>query len=108
MKMIFRIIFLLVIVNCQLFGQIISGKITFERKVNLYKKLKGDWVKDYIKETDKIKIEYFDLYFNDTISLFKPQETELRDNMEWATSKNVVYQNFNKNNRYVILRPKNI
>ena len=101
--MIFRIVFIFLFVFCgQLIGQITSGKITFERKTNLYKKLKGDWVKEYIKEVDKIKIDYFELYFNDTISFFKPQESELRENMEWATSKNVVYQNFNKSNRYVI------
>jgi len=40
-------------------AQITSGKITFERKTNLYKKFKkwGD-VQDWIKESDKIKIDY--------------------------------------------------
>jgi len=99
--MIFRIIFLCFL-SQQIIAQITCGKITFERKTNLYKKLKGDWVKEYIKEVDKIKIDYFELYFNDTISFFKPQESELRENMEWATSKNSVYQNFNINQRYVI------
>lgn len=83
-------------------AQIHSGKITFERKTNLYKKFKGDDVSRWLKEEDKIKIDYFEFYFNDTCSLFKPQESELRDNMEWATAKNTVYQNLNTNKRYVI------
>ncbi|MCE3259855.1 MAG: hypothetical protein K0S12_1496 [Bacteroidetes bacterium] len=83
-------------------AQIHSGKITYERKTNLYKKLKGNDVKRWLKEEDKIKIEYFELYFNDTTSLFKPQESELREQMEWATSKNTVYQDFNAKTRYMI------
>lgn len=82
-------------------SQITAAKITFERKTNLYKKLKGN-VENWLKEEDKIKLEYFELYINDTCSLFKPQESELRENMSWATSKNTVLQNFNSNNRYLI------
>jgi GLPGLI family protein len=82
-------------------SQITAAKITFERKTNLYKKLKGN-VENWLKEEDKIKLEYFELYVNDTCSLFKPQESELRETMSWATSKNTVLQNFNSNNRYLI------
>jgi GLPGLI family protein len=83
-------------------SQISSAKITYERKTNLYKKMKGDNVKNWIKEADKIKIDYFELYFNDTCSAFKPQESELKENMGWATQKNTVYQNFNTGKRYLI------
>ncbi|MBA3663708.1 MAG: GLPGLI family protein [Bacteroidetes bacterium] len=83
-------------------AQIRSGKITFERKTNLYKKFKGDDVSRWLKEEDKIKIDFFELTFNDTCSLFKPQESELRETMEWATAKNTVYQNFNTGTRYLI------
>lgn len=93
---------LLFFVTVNIPAQITAGKITFERKTNLYKKFKNDEVKNWIKEEDKIKIDFFELYFNDSISLFKPQESELRENMEWATSKNTVYQNFNKGTRYII------
>lgn len=82
-------------------AQITSAKITFERKTNLYKKLKGN-VENWLKEEDKIKIDYFELYINDTCSLFKPQESDLKENMSWATSKNTVLQNFKLNTRYVI------
>jgi len=84
------------------YSQISSAKITFERKTNLYKKFKGDDVTRWLKEEDKIKLDYFELIFNDTCSLFKPVESELKENLEWATSKNTVYQNFNTQKRYLI------
>lgn len=83
-------------------SQITSAKITFERKTNLYKKFKDENTKRWIKEEEKIKMDYFELYITDTMSVFKPQESELRENMSWTTSKNTVYQNFNTNKRYVI------
>lgn len=75
-------------------AQITSGKITYERKTNLYKKFKnnGD-VKEWLKEEDKNKIDIFELYFNDSLSVFMPQESDLVERMSWATTKNVVYQN---------------
>lgn len=75
-------------------SQITSGKITYERKTNLYKKFKnnGD-VKEWLREEDKNKIDIFELYFNDSLSVFKPQESDLVERMSWSTTKNVVYQN---------------
>jgi GLPGLI family protein len=84
------------------FSQITSAKITFERKTNLYKKFKDENTRRWLKEEDKIKIDYFELFITDTMSVFKPQDNELRENNSWATSKNTVYQNFNSNKRYVI------
>lgn len=82
--------------------QISNAKITFERKTNLYKKYKNDDVKSWMKEEDKTKLEYFELYVTDTFSLFKPKESELRENFSWATSKNTVYQDLQNNSRYMI------
>jgi len=81
-------------------AQITYGKVTYERKTNLYKSLK-EWndVKEWIKEADKIKIDDFELYFNDTMSCFKPVETDYRENFEWATSRNTTYQNKNTNTK---------
>ena len=47
-------------------SQITYGKITYERKTNLYKKFKnnGD-VKEWLKEEDKNKIDLFELYSSD-------------------------------------------
>lgn len=82
------------------FSQITSGKIVYERKTNLYKKFKnnGD-VREWLKEEDKNKIDIFELYFNDTLTIFKPEESDLVERMSWATSKNVVYQNLKSGTR---------
>ncbi len=93
--------FILTVFFISVSAQITSAKITFERKTNLYKKLKGN-VENWLKEEDKVKIDYFELFINDTCSLFKPQESDLKENMSWATSKNTVLQNFKLNTRYVI------
>jgi GLPGLI family protein len=79
------------------FSQITSGKIVFERKTNLYKKFKDDDVKEWLKPEDKSKVDMFELYFNDSLSVFIPQESDLKERMSWATSKNTVYQNFKNN-----------
>ncbi len=83
-------------------GQITSGKIVFERKTNLYKKFKDDDVKDWLKPEDKNKVDMFELYFNDSLSVFKPQESDLKERMSWATSKNTTFQNFNTNTTLAI------
>ncbi|MGZ4059175.1 MAG: GLPGLI family protein [Bacteroidia bacterium] len=83
-------------------SQITSGKIVFERKTNLYKKFKDDNVKDWLEADDKNKVDVFELYFNDSLSAFKPQESDLKERMSWATSKNSVYENFNTNSRLSI------
>jgi GLPGLI family protein len=84
-------------------SQIKSGKITYERKTNLYKKFKnnGD-VKEWLKEEDKNKLDVFELYFNDSLSVFKPQESDLVERMSWSTNKNSVYQNRITNKRLTI------
>lgn len=84
------------------FSQISSAKITFERKTNLYKKFKDENTRRWLKEEDKIKLDYFELFINDSMSVFKPQESDLREMNSWATSKNTVYQNFNTQKRYTI------
>lgn len=84
-------------------GQINYGKVTYERKTNLYKRLKH-WenVKEWIKEADKIKVDEFELFFNDTICSFRPVESEYRDNYEWATSRNETFQNTNTNTKITL------
>jgi GLPGLI family protein len=100
-KLIF-VLALLTIISAQLTAQISSGKIVYERKTNLYKKYKDDNVQNWIKEIDKIKIDVFELYFNDSLSAFKPQENDLKETYSWATAKNSVYQNFKTGSRYSI------
>lgn len=79
----------------QLVSQITSGKIVYERKTNLYKKFKNNRdIREWIKEEDKTKTDVFELYFNDSLTVFKPEESDLVEKMSWTTTKNVVYQNF--------------
>lgn len=95
-------IILLCLSVCGIQAQISSARITFERKTNLYKKYKEDNVREWIGEENKTKLEYFELLITDTCSLFKPQSSDLKEQYSWATSKNTVYQNFNRNTRYLI------
>lgn len=79
-------------------AQVTQGKIIYERKTNLFKKYKDDNnMKEWIREENKNKVDVFELYFNDSISVFKPQENDLRENFSWTTSKNTVYENFKTN-----------
>lgn len=84
-------------------AQIRGAKITYERKTNLYKKYKHEEnIQRWVKEEDKIKTEYFELFVSDTFSLFRPQESDLKELYSWATSKNTVYQDFGRRSRYLI------
>ncbi len=99
--LLFMVLFMFVVKSD--FAQITSGKIVFERKTNLYKRFKNeDWVKDWVKESDHTKVDEFELFFNDSLSVFKPLESEEKENYTWLTNKNTVYQNLKTNSRYSI------
>jgi GLPGLI family protein len=83
-------------------AQITCGKITYERKTNLYKKYKTEEIRNWIGEANKIKTDYFELSFNDSLSFFRPQESELKEEYSWATQKNTVYQNLRSNTRITL------
>lgn len=100
-KILFIVAFL-ILTGSLVQAQITSAKIIYERKTNLYKKFKAYNPEDWFKEEDKIKIDFFELYITDTASLFKPQDSDLRELNSWATSKNSVWQFPNRNNRYMI------
>lgn len=106
MKRINYIITLVLVISFNhLMAQLTAGKVVYERKTNLYKRLKH-WedVREWIKESDKIKVDEFELYFNDTISCFKPVESDVREDYEWATSKNQTCQNFKTQNKTTFKR----
>jgi GLPGLI family protein len=97
------LIFFILSFAFQMKAQITYAKITYERKTNLYKKFKKhDNIQRWVKEEDKIKIDYFELFITDSCSLFKPQESDLREYYSWATAKNTVYQFPKKSSRYMI------
>lgn len=97
-------LFLLVLIfSSTALAQITSARITYERKTNLYKRFKkNQQIQRWIKEEDKIKVDYFELFVNDTCSLFRPEENDLKENYSWTTTKNTVYQFPAQNKRYLI------
>ena len=100
-KLLFTVAFLLfsLVIN----AQITAGKITFERKTNLVKRFTDPNMIRWLGEKNKTKIDLFDLYFNDSMSLFIPQDIIGTDELSWATNKNTVYQNIKQQSRLSIL-----
>jgi GLPGLI family protein len=85
-------------------GQLVQyGKITYERRTNLYKKFDDERMRQWLKEEDKIKTDKFALYFNDSVSMFSYITPEEEDQMGWATTKNTVYANSVKDERVVFM-----
>lgn len=86
----------LLMLSSNSFSQIKAGKIIFERKTNIEKEYKdaddNEEFSDYLKKY-KIKIDSFELIFNDTLSIFKPIISDEVDELDWATSNNIVLQN---------------
>ena len=82
---------------------ITEGRILFERKTNLQKKFKNDdRVKRWLGDS-KQKIDQFELLFNDTISIFRPVYNDEPDKYKWATSQSTVVQNFNTDEKIIVL-----
>jgi GLPGLI family protein len=87
-------------------GQITSGKITFERKTNLKKKFGEDErMKRFLTEENKIRVEVFELYFDENRSSFKVVENEDEDEgfMRYTTQRNVTHQDLKKDEVLIIL-----
>ena len=81
-----------------IFGQIKSGVILYERKTNLLKKYKTPESQRWLRG-ETMKIDRFNLHFNPEKSIFMPDESTIPTKADWATSKNTVYQDFEKNER---------
>lgn len=99
MKWINIIVIFFICLSCK--AQITRVKVLYERKTNLFKKFKNERTQNWIKEENKIKADMFELIVSDSLSVFKPQETELRDQVEWATQKNTTYQNTKSKTRFL-------
>ena len=80
-----------------------EGKITYERRTNLWKQFDDEGMRKWIGEKDKIKTEKFTLFFNDSVSLFSYVTPDEEDQMSWATMKNTVYNNFVSDKRTVYM-----
>ena len=79
------------------------GKITFERKTNLEKRFTDKRMRNMINEDNKIKIDKFELLFNDTASVFRPIQEISEGRMGWMTTKNFYYQYLKDESQFIIL-----
>ncbi|MCX6275161.1 MAG: GLPGLI family protein [Bacteroidetes bacterium] len=103
MKLQIRILLSILLLSGIASAQITSGKILFERKTNLYKRFKNeDWVTNWVKESDKTKVDEFELFFNDSLASFRAKENDEKENYSWMTSKSSTYQNVPSNTTYAI------
>ena len=86
------------------FGQYSTyGKITFERKTNLEKRFQDSRMGKMINEDNKIKLDRFELLFNDTSSVFRPIRDVSEGRMGWMTTKNYYYQYLGEESQFIIL-----
>ena len=87
-------------VSAQLVKQ---GKITYERRTNLLKKFDDERMAAMFNEKNKIRIERFSLFFNDTASLFSYIVPDQEDKISWATMKNTVAQDLKNDQKTVLM-----
>ena len=80
-----------------------AGKITFERRTNLEKRFTDQRMKRFVTESNKIRIESFQLSFNDTSSYFAVVPSNQPEEMAWLTTKNAYYQNLNESSQLMML-----
>lgn len=80
-----------------------EGKILYERRTNLWKIMDDERMRSWIGEKNKIKIEEFNLYFNDTVSLYSFIPPLQPDPQSFLTIKNTIYNNFPKKERTVYI-----
>lgn len=100
-KLIYSTVFILISISS--FSQITAGKITYERKTNLMKKFTDERSKKWINESNKNVLDVFELYFNDSLSVYLPVEDPTQKGMMgMATVKNSVVQNVNSGSRLSI------
>jgi GLPGLI family protein len=84
---------------------IAKGKIEFEKKVNLHKQLDneedGSWKEMMKKAVPATKTSYFDLYFDDTRTIYKPGKEvvttqKVPDWIDGPCNDNVVFTDLNQ------------
>lgn len=78
-----------------------EGRIEFERKLNLYSQFDDEddsWTDAIKKSIPQFKVSYFDLYFTDNKTLFKPGRENADNNKLWQqpSEDNIVYTDLEK------------
>jgi GLPGLI family protein len=89
------------------FAQMTSGKIVFQRKMNLKKMFKDNpRVQPFLSEDVTWHLDSFALYFNDSLSAFVPLEGDepAQGMMKMLTPQNSTFKNLSKNERVVKMK----
>ncbi len=77
---------------------IVAGKVEYEKKQNMYALLRKDnWSEEMKSSLPQFRSTFFDLYFNQNESLYKPgKEVEERFNGWWndLSAENIVHNNY--------------
>jgi GLPGLI family protein len=94
------------VLSGSLMAQITSGRIVYERKVNLQKMFQdNERVKQFLPEDMKYRIEDFELYFTDSSSAFLPIESNEGSQgfMKYLTTHNKIFTDLTTNNRMAVM-----
>lgn len=100
------VLLLVLVCSSNSWGQIITaGKITYERRTNLVKKLGDPQVSSRIPKDKKIRKENFVLSFNEKKSSFKPIIDDVAEThwVQYLTSQNTYYQDLEKKEQLIML-----
>lgn len=87
-------------VRSQQTNVLISGKIEFEKKINLYSQFNDDdsWTAEFKKRIPQFKTSYFDLSFTETKTLYQPGRDNTENNKLWEqpSENNIVFTDLEK------------
>jgi GLPGLI family protein len=80
-----------------------KGKIEYERKINVHRQFDDlgyddEWFKEYVSKMPKFHTTYFDLYFDDEQTIYKPGK-EVQNPETWGVGpakENVIVTDLNK------------
>src|SRR6476660_5275318 len=80
-----------------------KGKIEYERKINIHRQFDDmefddEWFKEYVSKMPRFHTTYFDLYFNDEQTIYKPGK-EVQNPETWGVGPakaNVIVTDLNK------------
>jgi GLPGLI family protein len=104
-----KVFFALCLVQLPLHAQFVqSGRIVFERKTNLKKRFGNEpRMKNFITEENKYRNEKFELFFNDSCTVFRPlpdeEQAQQQGFMKFLTTRNTVYQNLRSKEKFIAM-----
>ncbi|MBN9350900.1 MAG: GLPGLI family protein [Chitinophagaceae bacterium] len=71
-----------------------AGKITYERKLNVWANIQGDFAEQFKKANPQFKTDLFTLEFNQNQSLYSPANNQQKNIFDLVATNNIVYSDF--------------